>query len=95
MMVTAGIVTRFTLQANDDINADMILTFPANDGTASQSLITDGEGNLSWGAPSGGTGAYDLNGTVINDRRGMVTRRSRLTRMTRSIFRWPGQISSM
>ena len=54
-----------TLQANDDISADIILTFPADDGTASQSLITDGEGNLSWGAPSGGTGAYDLNGQLL------------------------------
>ena len=54
-----------TLQANDDISADIILTFPADDGTASQSLITDGEGNLTWGAPSGGTGAYDLNGQLL------------------------------
>ena len=56
-----------TLQANDDISADIILTFPADDGTASQSLVTDGEGNLGWSTVIGNTldQAYDQGGAGV------------------------------
>ncbi|MCD4780562.1 MAG: hypothetical protein K8S27_08460 [Candidatus Omnitrophica bacterium] len=61
----AGDSFTMTVQANDTIAASFILTFPSDDGISAQSLITDGSGNLSWGAPAGGTGAYDLNGSLL------------------------------
>lgn len=36
------------------------LNWPDADGTVGQALVTDGAGNLSWGAGGGGSNAYDI-----------------------------------
>lgn len=41
------------------------LTFPPNDGTAGQTLVTDGSGNLTWSAGGGATIANDT--TTVAD----------------------------
>ncbi len=43
------------LKAPDSINASLIWTLPAGDGTAGQVIQTDGSGNLGWVANNGGT----------------------------------------
>ena len=41
-------------------NADYTLTLPDDDGSASQTLTTDGSGNLSWSTPAGSYGNSDV-----------------------------------
>ncbi len=52
-----------TLQAPVSIPASYTLTLPTDDGTVGQVLTTNGTGNLSWSAGSGGT-IQSVNGTA-------------------------------
>lgn len=54
--LTANGSESVTLLAPPSITTSYTLTFPADDGAASQVLTTDGSGNLSWTTPSGGGG---------------------------------------
>jgi parallel beta-helix repeat protein len=45
----------FAIRAAGAISNNFILTFPSEPGTAGKALITDDNGNLSWGAPTGFT----------------------------------------
>lgn len=47
------------LQAHDDLAANYTLRLPTGDGSANQTLKTDGSGNLGWSTPSSG-GASNL-----------------------------------
>ena len=49
------------LSAPNVLAADITWKLPSTDGSANQALITDGSGNLSWGASGGGGGS----GTVL------------------------------
>ncbi len=42
-----------TVYLGNNVNVNNVYTLPNYDGTVGQSIITDGSGNLSWGAPSG------------------------------------------
>ncbi|WGL30513.1 hypothetical protein SCRES1_gp86 [Synechococcus phage S-CRES1] len=44
-----------TFRIPDPYTGNITYTFPSADGTASQALLTDGSGGLSWGTPAGGS----------------------------------------
>lgn len=47
------------------IGTNYVLTMPADDGTNGQTLITDGDGNLTWGAAGGGFASiYTIGGSI-------------------------------
>ncbi len=54
-------VTNYVLlQAHNDLASNYTLRLPTADGSANQTLKTDGSGNLGWSTPSSGGGAVDL-----------------------------------
>jgi hypothetical protein len=55
-----------TLLANSNMSTNFSLTLPVDDGTSGQFLSTDGNGYLSWGAPTG-TVASVGDGAGLND----------------------------
>lgn len=58
---SAGDNTHYiTLQAPASLDSDISLTFPANTGSASEFLQTDGSGNLVWSAASGGSSSSEF-----------------------------------
>jgi len=57
-----------TIQAPSSLAANYTLTLPANDGDADQFLQTDGSGNLTWAAGSGGISWSDpVNASIVPD----------------------------
>lgn len=50
-----GSTNYMAIRASTSLSSNFILTLPDSVGTIGQALLTDGNGNLSWGAPSGGT----------------------------------------
>ena len=59
------------LSAPDALAADITWKLPTADGTANQALITDGAGNLSWGASGGG--GTNLDGGYYNSTYDQIT----------------------
>ncbi|NDG13994.1 MAG: hypothetical protein EB124_12750 [Betaproteobacteria bacterium] len=57
------------LKAPDALAADVTWKLPTADGSNGQALITDGAGNLSWGAGGGGGGS----GTVLESAKTIST----------------------
>lgn len=54
---------RLTVDGNaqiDQLNINGSFTFPTTDGSAGQSLVTDGNGNVAWSGVSGGSGSTSL-----------------------------------
>ena len=60
-----GDSTATTIKTAANIDGSYTLTLPTTDGNVDQMLKTDGAGNLTWGAPVGGSGSYDLEGSVL------------------------------
>ena len=56
----SGVTNYVLLQAHNDLASNYTLRLPTADGSADQTLKTDGSGNLGWSTPSSGGGAVDL-----------------------------------
>ena len=54
------------IKSPNDLSANYTLTLPANDGNASEVLQTDGSGNLSWVAATGGSSSPTISSKSAN-----------------------------